>query len=98
TADGCRHSPTGPPPKGGGKAREAAPTWHSPPSHAIQLVKRLAKRVTARTVRPVFMSVQSSRTTVHAMLFMALGIFGFGVLDGITKRLTEDYGTWQIIF
>lgn len=44
------------------------------------------------------MSTQYSRTTINAMLFMALGIFGFGVLDAVTKRLTEDYGTWQIIF
>jgi drug/metabolite transporter (DMT)-like permease len=44
------------------------------------------------------MSVQYSRTTIHALLFMSLGIFGFSVLDAITKRLTDDYGTWQIIF
>jgi drug/metabolite transporter (DMT)-like permease len=44
------------------------------------------------------MSVPASRSNLHAMFFMALGIFGFAVLDALTKRLTEDYGTWQIIF
>ena len=44
------------------------------------------------------MSAQYSRTTVNALLFMSLGIFGFSILDALTKRLTHDYGTWQIIF
>lgn len=44
------------------------------------------------------MSVSASRTAINAMLFMAMGVFGFAVLDALTKRLTDDYGTWQIIF
>lgn len=44
------------------------------------------------------MSSRYSRTTVIAMLFMAAGVFMFSVLDALTKRLTEDYNTWQIIF
>jgi drug/metabolite transporter (DMT)-like permease len=44
------------------------------------------------------MSVQYSRTTIIAMLYMAAGVFCFCVLDALTKRLTDDYDTWQIIF
>lgn len=44
------------------------------------------------------MPTTESRTAIRAMLYMTLGVFGFCVLDALTKRLTEDYGTWQIIF
>lgn len=44
------------------------------------------------------MSARYSRTTLIAMLYMATGVFIFCVLDALTKRLTEQYDTWQIIF
>lgn len=34
---------------------------------------------------------------LRALLFMAGGVFGFSVLDAVTKLLTEGYGTWQIM-
>lgn len=44
------------------------------------------------------MTAPTSKAIIRAMLYMALGVFGFCILDALTKRLTEDYGTWQIIF
>ncbi|HVI90150.1 MAG TPA: DMT family transporter [Dongiaceae bacterium] len=35
--------------------------------------------------------------SLRALLFMAGGVFGFSVLDAVTKLLTEGYGTWQIM-
>jgi drug/metabolite transporter (DMT)-like permease len=34
---------------------------------------------------------------LRALLFMAGGVFGFSILDAVTKLLTEGYGTWQIM-
>lgn len=42
------------------------------------------------------LSVPTTKALYRAMLFMALGVFFFSVLDAVTKKLTEDYGTWQI--
>lgn len=38
-----------------------------------------------------------SSHALKALLFMAGGVFGFSVLDAVTKLLTEGYGTWQIM-
>jgi drug/metabolite transporter (DMT)-like permease len=38
-----------------------------------------------------------SSNSLRALLFMAGGVFGFSVLDAVTKLLTEGYGTWQIM-
>lgn len=45
------------------------------------------------TVRPIARLL----SPMGAMLFMALGVFGFGVADASVKWLTEGYGTWQIL-
>lgn len=34
---------------------------------------------------------------IGAMLFMALGVFCFGIADASTKWLTDGYNTWQIL-
>ncbi|HVJ34849.1 MAG TPA: DMT family transporter [Terriglobia bacterium] len=38
-----------------------------------------------------------SSNALKALLFMGGGVFGFSVLDAVTKLLTEGYGTWQIM-
>ncbi|WP_303981986.1 DMT family transporter [Dongia mobilis] len=43
------------------------------------------------------MTAPSSKALIHAMIYMVLGVFCFSILDAVTKKLTEDYGTWQII-
>lgn len=42
------------------------------------------------------MITPTTKALYRAMLFMACGVFWFSVLDAATKKLTEDYGTWQI--
>jgi drug/metabolite transporter (DMT)-like permease len=39
----------------------------------------------------------TASANLKAMLYMAGGVFGFSVLDAVTKLLTENYGTWQIM-
>jgi drug/metabolite transporter (DMT)-like permease len=41
--------------------------------------------------------ISGGSNNLHALLFMAGGVFGFSVLDAVTKLLTEGYGTWQIM-
>jgi drug/metabolite transporter (DMT)-like permease len=47
--------------------------------------------------QPDIMTAPTSKAIVRAMIYMALGVFGFCILDAVTKKLTEDYGNWQII-
>jgi drug/metabolite transporter (DMT)-like permease len=42
------------------------------------------------------MTAPTTRALYQAMAFMAFGVFWFSVLDAVTKKLTEGYGTWQI--
>ncbi|MET1027441.1 MAG: DMT family transporter [Dongiaceae bacterium] len=42
-------------------------------------------------------TVPGATNNVKALFFMAGGVFGFSVLDALTKLLTENYGTWQIM-
>jgi drug/metabolite transporter (DMT)-like permease len=39
----------------------------------------------------------TAAANLKAMLYMAGGVFGFSILDAVTKLLTENYGTWQIM-
>lgn len=43
------------------------------------------------------MTAISSKAILNAMIFMTLGVFGFGVTDASTKWLTDGYSTWQIL-
>lgn len=43
------------------------------------------------------MTAPTSKALLRAMVYMVLAVFCFSVLDAVTKKLTEDYGTWQII-
>ncbi|HEX9448494.1 MAG TPA: DMT family transporter [Dongiaceae bacterium] len=43
------------------------------------------------------MQTATASSNLKAMLFMAGGVFGFSILDAVTKLLTENYGTWQIM-
>lgn len=42
------------------------------------------------------MTAPTTKALYRAMAFMAFGVFWFSVLDAVTKKLTEGYGTWQI--
>jgi drug/metabolite transporter (DMT)-like permease len=42
------------------------------------------------------MTAPTTNALYRAMAFMAFGVFWFSVLDAVTKKLTEGYGTWQI--
>ena len=42
------------------------------------------------------MTAPTTKALYRAMFLMALGVFWFSVLDAVTKKLTEGYGTWQI--
>jgi drug/metabolite transporter (DMT)-like permease len=42
------------------------------------------------------MTPPTTKALYRAMLFMSIGVFWFSVLDAVTKKLTEGYGTWQI--
>lgn len=42
------------------------------------------------------MTAPTTKALYRAMAFMAVGVFWFSVLDAVTKKLTDGYGTWQI--